>query len=59
MNSEFKHITFVINLFLSISVIYGLFASDNGTCVEKADMIKHVREWEKGYIPEAVMLLFR
>ena len=40
-------------------VIYGLFASDNGAYVEKADMIKHVKEWEKGYIPEPVMLLFR
>ena len=46
-------------IIIFFSVIYGLFASDNGAYVEKTDMIKHVKEWEKGYIPEPVMLLFR
>ena len=40
------------------SVIYGLLASDGGANIDKADMIRHVKDWENGYVPEAVILLF-
>ena len=41
-----------------ISVIYGLLASDCGANIDKSDMIRHVKDWECGYVPEAVLLLF-
>lgn len=40
------------------SVIYGLFAPDSGAYVEKSETIKHVKEWENGFVPEPILLLF-
>ncbi len=39
-------------------VIYGLLATESGAYIDKADMIRQVREWEAGFVPEAVAALF-
>ena len=40
-----------------IKFIFGLLASDNGM-IDRSDMIRQIRDWENGYLPEAVALLF-
>jgi ubiquitin carboxyl-terminal hydrolase 6/32 len=49
---------FFTSIYLVFSVIYGLLATESGAYIDKADMIRHVKEWESGYIPEAVAALF-
>ena len=48
-------ISHYISLFnCTISVIFGLLASDNGTLIDRGDAIRRITEWESGYLPDAV-----
>ena len=40
-----------------VKFIFGLLAGDNGM-IDRSDMIRQIRDWENGYLPEAVALLF-
>ena len=40
-----------------VKFIFGLLASEAGM-IDRSDMIRQIRDWENGYLPEAVALLF-